>query len=137
MDHQKVWFCEENFWAKEEADAAAALLRHLGRVAERQRETLRGKVCFVDHDAWLWPGGGPEYETLLGDASRECAGENQEREDLYGRVSQRLLDKKRRRLVADLEREMAEDLLTRARILRYLKWMMIVSLWTLRVAMLK
>ncbi|MCP4861774.1 MAG: AAA family ATPase, partial [Planctomycetes bacterium] len=108
---RRYGFCEEDIWTKSEADAAESLLRSLRRVAERQRATLRETGNFVDDDAWLWPDGEPVYETLLRDASRELAGQDEEREAFLESVSQRLLDKKRRRQVSARECDMAEELL--------------------------
>ena len=114
---RKYRFCEEDEWSKDEADAAASLLSALGRVAEKQRETLRdGPGRAVDDDTWLWGDREPCYEELLRSARDELrlTDQGEDRVGLLEAVSQRLLDRRRRRVVSGQDRVVATELLTAA-----------------------
>ena len=111
---RKYGFCSEDDWSKDESEAADSLIAALKRVAEKQRETLRlGAGCVVDDDTWLWGEQEPCYEALLCDARRELelADADQSRHHLYEFVVQRLLDRKRRRVVSVQEKDCADQLL--------------------------
>ena len=112
---RKYRFCEEDEWSKDEADAAASLLLALERLAERRRDALRdGPGRVVDADTWLWGDREPCYEDLLRSACRELemTDEGASRAALFEAVSQRLLDRNRRRVVSSQDCVVATELLT-------------------------
>ena len=122
---RKYGFCDEDEWRKDEALAAASLLTALGRVAEKQRETLRdGPGRAVDEDTWLWSDREPCYEELLRSARDELlltenredklAEEREARRKFLEDVSERLLDRRRRRVLSAQDRVVATELLTAA-----------------------
>jgi hypothetical protein len=116
---RRYGFCEEDLWTKSEADAAQALLNALNPVASRQHETLCNERRFIDDaDSWIWPGGEPAYESLLRDACVQVAREDEnggsDRTALLASVSERLLDKHRRRKISAEECAMADKLLSAA-----------------------
>ncbi len=117
---RKYKFCEEDEWREDEAMAAESLLVALKRKAAAQRQTLQQSgfgVDGADEDAWLWGKSEPSYESLLRDACQQLqrADGDDERSALYESVSQRLLDRVRRRVVSCDDCKIAEDLLEVAR----------------------
>ena len=112
---RKYRFCEEDEWSKDEADAAASLLLALERLAERRRDALRdGPGPVVDADTWLWGDREPCCGDLLRSACRELemTDEGASRAALFEAVSQRLLDRNRRRVVSSQDCVVATELLT-------------------------
>ena len=116
---RKYKFCEEDEWRPDEAAAASSLLLALERVAEKQREMLRdGPGRVVDDDTWLWGDSEPCYEKLLSSASDELQltdeARSSSRAELFLSVTQRLLDRTRRRVVSQHDCDVASELLAAA-----------------------
>jgi len=98
---RKYRYCTHDVWTQEEADAAQCLIDVLMRTAAERRESLRTRIRgVVDADTWLWGTREPCYEALLDAAVSQLQPLDT---DLYQFVSQRLLDRIRRRFLSPAE----------------------------------
>ena len=90
---RRYGFCEADVWSPEEREAAKNLLGGLKTQASAQRERLRNQGRPLDANAWLWPGGEPNYGDALAEEVVRLAGEDAgQREMLAGVAEHQITD---------------------------------------------
>ena len=100
---RKYGFCEADIWTPAEREDAERLLHGLNLLCVQQRETLRASGRPLDRDAWLWPGGAPDYAKELALVARQESDGDVSRLASLEAVAERLLDVTRVRQPTDLE----------------------------------
>ena len=110
---RKYVFCEADVWTSNEREDAALLLQGLDNIRVQQKEALRKSGRPLDRDAWLWPGGSPDYVAELAGVVRHHAGTDAHRLASLEAVAERLLDVTRVRQPTAGEKD-AGDLLAAA-----------------------
>ena len=108
---RRYGFCEADVWTEEEADVAQELIRGLRVAAREQSVRLSGQGREPDDDTYLWGQQEPDYVAELAREVARVAGDNHARRRLCERVSERLLDRSRVRVVTVEERVVAAKLL--------------------------
>ena len=102
---RKYGFCEADSWTSSEREDAALLLKGLDNIRAQQCETLRNGGRPLDRDAWLWPGGAPDYVADLAGVVRQHASGDARRLASLEAVAERLLDVTRVRQPTAVEEE--------------------------------
>ena len=107
---RKYGFCEADVWTSKEREDAALLLKGLEIIRAQQCETLRNGGRPLDRDAWLWPGGAPDYVADLAGVVRQHAGGDAQRLASLEAVAERLLDVNRVRQPTAEEKDIGDGL---------------------------
>ena len=108
---RRYGYCRADLWSAAERAAAEEMLKGLKVVAQEQAVRVGVGGAVGGPDTWLWGDAEPDYEGLLAaEVARACAGD-QERELLYARVADRLLDRTRARCMTEEESVLVGELL--------------------------